>query len=166
MHERFYGKYKDDLNGFKNAITTIKNSRRSGDQIALGETQDAYDQLLKEQKIFDREIQTQLKLKINDKQHFEKQTKSDYVKFGRSEHSVYRQQVGSLEESTRLIEKDNEWLLNAGDNFESVAKAKLEEEQFDKEKYTALKQDIKRRKEAKEKLLQQGFPEFKSYLRL
>ena len=108
----------------------------------------------------------QLKLKINDKIHLEKREKSDYVKFSRSEDAVFRTQVGNLEETTKLLERDNQWLLNAGDNFESLAKAKMEEEQFDKEKYTALKKDIKRRSEAKEKLLDQGFPEFKSYLRL
>jgi len=81
----------------------------------------------------------QLMLKMNDKLTMEKATKSDYVKFGRSENSIYRSQVGSLEESISLLEKDNEWLLNAGDNFESATKKKLEEQDFDKEKYTALK---------------------------
>jgi hypothetical protein len=167
MEERYNGKYQEDLDGFSERLMQIKGKKREqGDQIAMQESFDAYDQLLKDQKRFDKDIAMQLKLKMNDKLQFEKGTKSDYVKFSRSENEVFRSQVGSLQESVRLLEKDNEWLLNAGDNFEAASKKKLDEEEFDKEKYTALKQEIKRRKEAKERVLQQGFPEFKSYLRL
>ena len=36
---------------------------------------------------------------------------------------------------------------------------------FDKEAYYRLKQELKERKEAKERLLSQGLPQFKAYMR-
>ena len=36
---------------------------------------------------------------------------------------------------------------------------------FDKEAYDKMKTELKMRKEAKERLLSQGLPEFKAYLR-
>ena len=117
-------------------------------------------------KQFDEDISMQLKLRINDKLLFEKKDQQDFVKFSGSETSVYRDQVGSYAETVRILERDNEWLLDAGDNFEKQAKKQDQETNFDKEKYSALKKEIKMKREAKERLLQQGFPEFKSYLRL
>lgn len=52
----------------------------------------------------------------NKKLYHEKRKESDFVKPTRSEHDLYREQVTSLEETTKILEKDNEWLLNAGDN--------------------------------------------------
>lgn len=42
--------------------------------------------------------------------------------------------------------------------------AKGQTNDFDKEAYQKIKAEIKRRKEAKERLLQQGFPELKPYI--
>ena len=39
-----------------------------------------------------------------------------------------------------------------------------EKEGFDKEAYQKIKAEIKQRREAKERLLQQGFPELKPYI--
>ena len=39
------------------------------------------------------------------------------------------------------------------------------DQQFDQEAYTKLKQELSERKEAKERLLTQGIPQFKAYLR-
>jgi hypothetical protein len=38
------------------------------------------------------------------------------VKPARSENLLYREQATSLQNTMDLIERDNEWLLNAGDN--------------------------------------------------
>jgi hypothetical protein len=44
--------------------------------------------------------------------------------------------------------------------------AQIEDEQnFDREAYDKLKDNLRMRKEAKERLLSQGLPEFKAYLR-
>ena len=39
------------------------------------------------------------------------------------------------------------------------------DQKFDQEAYTKLKQELSERKEAKERLLTQGIPQFKAYLR-
>lgn len=166
MHERYFGKYKDNLEGFKDEITRIHSSKVKGEKNIMLEQQKSYDQLLQNIKQFDLEISMQMKLKINDKIMFEKKEKQDFVKLGRSETSVYRDQIESYSDTIKILKKDNEWLLNAGDNFDKAAKKQDDEQNFDKEKYSALKKEIKMKKEAKERLLQQGFPEFKSYLRL
>ena len=33
-----------------------------------------------------------------------------------SENVMYRQQVETIDDTIRILEKDNEWLLNAGDS--------------------------------------------------
>jgi len=44
--------------------------------------------------------------------------------------------------------------------------AQMEDEQnFDREAYDKLKDNLRMRKEAKERILSQGLPEFKAYLR-
>ena len=75
----------------------------------------AFSELLADQKTFDWEISYQMKLKANDKLTMEKRSKSDFVKPARSENILYRNQVESLDDTIRILEKDNEWLLNAGE---------------------------------------------------
>ena len=118
-------------------------------------------QLEQDQELFSREIAQQLKLKRNQKLYHEKRNESDFVKHGRSENIMYREQVTTLEETTQILERDNEWLLNAGDN-----NVNQDDEKFDVEAYKELKRTIKEKRALKEKILHQGFPEFKPYLRL
>ena len=51
---------------------------------------------------------------MKDHLNFTKREESDFMKFGRSETSVFRDQVSTLQESMEILEKDNEWLLNVG----------------------------------------------------
>ena len=118
-------------------------------------------QLENDQELFSREIAQQLKLKRNQKLYHEKRNESDFVKHGRSENIMYREQVTTLEETTQILERDNEWLLNAGDN-----NVNQDDEKFDVEAYKELKRTIKEKRALKEKILHQGVPEFKPYLRL
>jgi len=76
-------------------------------------------------------------LKMKDKRNFEKREQSDYVKPAISENLMYRNQLSSIEESLEILEKDNEWQLNAGNNFESLAQE--DKAKFDKEKYQQVK---------------------------
>ena len=62
----------------------------------------------------------------------------------------------SLEETVKMIERDNEWVLNAGDNQQDG-------EGFNVAEYKKLKQQIKLSKDTKERLIASGFPEFKAY---
>jgi hypothetical protein len=79
------------------------------DHIALQEIEDDHE-------LFSHEIHQQLRMIKNKKLYHEKRKESDFVKHGRSENILYREQVTSLEETTNILEKDNQWLINAGDN--------------------------------------------------
>jgi hypothetical protein len=76
-------------------------------------------------------------MKYNEKLHMAERKKSDFVKPARSENLMFRQQVQTLQETIGIIEKDNEWLLNANNN---------QNDQFDQEKFKQVKQQIKLRK--------------------
>ena len=69
----------------------------------------------------------------------------------------------TLQDSMEILEKDNEWLLNAG---ASVERGEEVDGYFDQKAFKELKAEIKRKREAKERVIQQGFPELKPYLRL
>jgi len=53
-------------------------------------------------------------LRIQDKLYYEKRKKSDYLKPSDSENVMFRNQVANIDETVRILEKDNEWMLNAG----------------------------------------------------
>lgn len=99
-------------------------------------------------------------MKMQRKLHGEKRQMKDFVKPARSENVLYRQQVDTLEDTIRIIERDNEWLLKAGD-----AEQLGDDQSFNREEYQRLKQQIKQRKQTKEKIIAQGFPEFEAYSR-
>lgn len=83
------------------------------------------------------------------------------VRPARSENLMYRNQVQTLSDTVSILEKDNEWLLKqSGQHTEG------DDDSFDQEKFNKVKREIKLRKEAKERVLNQGFPEFKPYVRL
>jgi len=82
----------------------------------------------------------------------------DFVKPSRNENVLFRQQVDTLEDTLRILEKDNEWLLSAGDAGK--------DQNVDMERYRQLKAEIKMKKEAKERIIASAFPEFKAYTRI
>lgn len=53
-------------------------------------------------------------MKINDKTMYSKLQKSDFVKPSMPENVMFRNQVENLDDTVRILEKDNEWLLNVG----------------------------------------------------
>lgn len=55
-------------------------------------------------------------MKINEKVLKEKREMKDFVKPARSENLLYRQQMETIDDVVDMIERDNEWLLNAGDS--------------------------------------------------
>ena len=80
------------------------------------------------------------------------------MKPSRNENVLFRQQVDTLEDTVRILEKDNEWLLSAGDA--------CKDQNVDMERYRQLKAEIKLKKEAKERIIASAFPEFKAYTRI
>ena len=78
---------------------------------------------------------------------------SDFVRSRPSEASAYRGQVVSMDNRIEDLTTKQERMEQDKD------------QQFDQEAYTKLKQELSERKEAKERLLTQGIPQFKAYLR-
>jgi len=80
---------------------------------------------------------------------------------------MFRSQVANIDETVAILEKDNEWLLKAGQTVESGQGLPAGDgEKFSKKEYQALKEQIKQRKVTKQRILAQGFPELKAYTRL
>ena len=71
--------------------------------------------------MFAAEIQTQMKLKTMDKLNYTKREESDFTKPMMSENLMYRRQMESIDDCIEILERDNEWQLNAGNNFESLS---------------------------------------------
>lgn len=74
--------------------------------------------------------------------------RSDLLKPAKSENMVFRDQVETLEETNKILEKDNEWLLNSGNN-----KINQDDHKFDQEAFKQLKTVLRRNKAAKERVL-------------
>jgi len=178
MEERFSGRFQDDLPGFIEQCKLLKqaakkSSAKKGSSMARGALNEfsllesraaadaAFHELLKDKGRFDAEVQEQIALKIRDKQQFGKLTEQDLVKPARSENLMYRDQVQTLGDTIDILEKDNEWLLKHSGQDKPSASAG-----FDQEKFNQIKKEIKLRKEAKQRILHQGFPEFKPYIRM
>lgn len=175
VSERYFGKFKDDHAGFVQECRTLKmkaaTGKKGGVQLDLTELlaspfsgdgvramrDAAHDALLAEKDVIDREISEQLELRMRDKLHFSKLEKSDFVRASRSESALFTSQVGALEASTQIMERESDWLLqNAGEG-----KQFAENDDFNRDKFNAMKAEIRRRKEAKQRILQQGFADTK-----
>jgi hypothetical protein len=78
---------------------------------------------------------------------------SDIVVPRRSEHSLFKSQ-----------EKSHRNVIGGLETIAEQMKAKQNEKAFDREAYEQIKAEIKLRREAKSRLLQQGFPELKPYI--
>lgn len=181
IEKRFTGEYKEDLEGFtqqcqllrKEQVKELKKGKKRPMMAKAGlgfqSLLDArfaqrlvQNEALHDQERFDREIQEQIALRVREKQNFSKLSEEDLVRPARSENLMYRDQVQTLSDTIRILEKDNEWLLKqsgqqtGGDQDGS----------FDQEKFNQVKKEIRLRKEAKERVLNQGFPEFKPYVRM
>lgn len=162
MTQRFHGKYKDDLDGFKDQLKLIKGMK--GGSPAMGpvsgnpftvegratQLANAEAEMLRDHKQFEYEIAEQLAMKIKDKQNFTELKESDLIKFGRSETSVFRDQPETLQDSMDILQKDYEFLLNQG---AAVEKGEEVDGYFDEKRYKELKAAIKRKREAKEKVI-------------
>ena len=96
------------------------------------------------------ELAHQLSLRVREHLYLKERKASDLAKPRRSEIGTFASQVSSNDILAKGLEK--------------YAQEKEREEGFDKEAYQQLKNEIKQRREAKERLLQQGFPELKPYI--
>ena len=93
-----------------------------------------------------------MRRKLNKKRNLTKRQMSDYVRSRPGEASAYRMQVASMENRIEGLETEKQQMES-------------EEQIFDEQAYRRLKDELSQRKEAKERLLTQGIPQFQAYLR-
>lgn len=89
-----------------------------------------------------------------------KRKESDYIQPRMSESNVFGRQVQSHQNAEETLNEK----ISRFDQEEEDQMAE-EDKAFNREAYTKLKGELKQRKEAKERLLSQGLPQFKAYLR-
>lgn len=87
-------------------------------------------------------------------QNFTKRTESDFIKPRVNER-----------ESAEMQQTINDANITKLETESVQMEANKNNQDFDKEAYYRLKQELKERKEAKERLLSQGLPQFKAYMR-
>ena len=105
------------------------------------------------------EIMRQVNLKVRDHLYFKERKETDFVKGRRSELNLFSAAASSHDNSIKILEYKKNSLKAQMEN-------KDKGEHFDKEAYDKVKQEIKMRKEAKKRLLEQGYPDYKGYIRV
>ncbi len=114
-----------------------------------------YNEIIEERHLMTAELSEQLSMRIREHLFLKERKHTDFARARRSEQGIFERQVGNQEIRARNLEQQAAQIVQG---------KKEQEEGFDKEAYQAIKAEIKKRREAKERLLQQGFPELKSYV--
>lgn len=117
------------------------------------EGQHPIHELIDDRDRFRHEIHEQIGARMKKYLVRTERTKSDFVKPRVSEELAFAGQVQSHTNAELQLKAQKE------------AQSKAGKEDFDKDAYFKLKEEIKSRKAAKERLLNQGLPEFEAYLR-
>lgn len=162
--ERTQGRFKNDRDGFTKAFLGLSenavydktrelpNAGLFNEEVNMDKI---YQELNEERELMTYEFADQISLRVKEHLFMKERKATDFVRPRRSELSIFANQVQSQENSARTLEEQVAQI---------VKQKKDKEEGFDKEAYQALKAEIKQRREAKERLLQQGFPELKPYI--
>lgn len=124
------------------------------DQVSMD---NVYNDIVEERHLMTTELTEQLTMRIREHIFLKERKLTDFARARRSEQSIFERQVSSHENRARTLEEQAAQIVQG---------KKEQEEGFDKEAYQAIKAEIKKRREAKERLLQQGFPELKSYVNI
>lgn len=124
------------------------------DQVSMD---NIYNDIVEERHLMTTELTEQLTMRIREHIFLKERKLTDFARARRSEQSIFERQVSSHENRARSLEEQAAQIVQG---------KKEQEEGFDKEAYQAIKAEIKKRREAKERLLQQGFPELKSYVNI
>ncbi|CDW82520.1 UNKNOWN [Stylonychia lemnae] len=163
VEERMHGKYKNDNEGFAQAFIQLNETatydktkkltavNRINPQLSNEDQYKMLRELDQDSEQMQREVAAQVLQRVREFMFLKERKQTDFVVGRRSEQSLFSEQVNSLEHSADQLE------YKAG-------QMNHDEPAFDKEAYRQIKAEIKKRREAKERLLQQGFPELKPYL--
>jgi hypothetical protein len=113
------------------------------------------DELFENRDRFYADVSRQIHRRVNKFLYYTKKDKSHYALPKANEKAAYAEQVA-------LNDMHVSSLQNRSDKMERQDQNNAD---FDKEAYYQLKEQLRQRKDAKERLLSQGLPEFKAYLR-
>lgn len=158
VKERVSGKYMDDKDGFEQAFKDLYSNleydeTKSNETTLLdaltgsgGESiaQQVADDLYEDRDVIRNELATQLRSKVNKHLTLTKRKETDFIRPKASETTTYGLQKLSVDNSIENLKAEK-------DEMES-------QEDFDKEAYARLKQELTERRQAKERLLSQGLP--------
>lgn len=153
--ERMSGIYKDDVQGFVEAIKTFIETSEGDLELmqvtgASGNAvQDGADDLFNDRERFRTEIAEQLNAKISQHIVGKKRVTEDFVKPKFNEASLY----AGLDHSVNQMEQ-------------KVGETDTSHEDFDRDAYDQLKKELSERKRVKEDMLTGTLPRFRPYLRL
>lgn len=89
--------------------------------------------------LFSREIHEQQKLRIRDRRDYTELQKSDMMRPARDEAALYADQVGTLQHTIDLLEKESKWLLKVKGDGKNINP----DEEFSLRKFTEMKARIK-----------------------
>lgn len=164
VKERMQGIYRDDDQAFVEALMTLMNSE-TGNESSTSQDPGLVDLTSKDQKTFvetifdDRDryrtdIADQLRRRVIKYRNFTKRTASDFIKPKVNETEALMQQQALND--AHIDNLEHKFVELEGNQ---------NKEEFDKEAYYKLKEELRQRKEAKERLLSQGLPQFKAYMR-
>ena len=106
-----------------------------------------------------REIMEQVALRVKEHLYYKERKESDFVKGKRSELNIFSAAAKSHENALQILESKYE-------TMKAEQEKEYKGQTFDKEAYEEIKKQIRQRKEAKERMLQQGHPEFKPYIQV
>ena len=107
--------------------------------------------LLNDRERLTYELSDQIARRVKQHSYFTERKSSDFVQGRRSEVDVLHRQVASHDNGMMALESQ-------------ISDMESNQKGFDKESYQQLKSEIKRRRDAKARLLEQGFPELRPYI--
>lgn len=166
LKKRVTGIYKDNVEGFVDEFMELSEKLTYDESRPITPTEflhskiddttknAIYDELYEDRFLMAEELTEQLSLKIKEHLYLKKRKASDFVKPRQSELDIFRSQVVSHQNTIEHMEEEYNKVFG---------KEPEKKEGFDRETFHRLKAEIKLRREAKERLLEQGLPEFKPY---
>ena len=148
--ERIHGRFKSDRDGFTKAYielseTLTYDKTKKLTQNAFNDAYDASPQKILREMDEERELMTyelaeQLTARVKEHLYMKERKVTDFAKPRRSETSIFNSQLQGQDRAISILQS-------------SLESQNAEEEGFDKVAYQEIKAEIKKRREAKERLL-------------
>ena len=167
MQERVIGAYRDDEETFRNELKELfgsedfvsKNAREQHNplldlDLSKVENKSTVDLIFQDRDRFRMEQHDQMRRKVIKYESQTKRSSGDFIMPKANEQDSLRKQQYVNDANIEYLEEK-----------EREKESNQDKDDFDKEAYYKLKEELSQRKHAKEQLLSQGLPQFKAYMR-